>query len=119
MPRVTRATLRSNAASESSDLLPSTSLRQRAPLGETAGNVGKDSRVADRSGQMTRARKRGQVKVKKGNAAKIASAGLLESSEDCAEILEDDNQSVTSPAVEEACDDLMKHGSSGTFRIWL
>ena len=75
--------------------------------------------MAKSSGQMTKARKKGPAKAKKGNAAKKAKAGFLESSENCEEILEDDNQSATSSAVEEACGDLMKHGSSGTFRTWL
>ena len=71
------------------------------------------------SGQMTKARKKGPAKVKKGNAAKKAKAGALESNENYEDILEDDNHSATSWAVEEACDNLKRHGSSGTFRSWL
>ena len=75
--------------------------------------------MAKSSAQMTKARKKGPAKGKKGNAARKAEAGFLESSEIREEILEDDNQSATSAAVEEACGDLMKHGSSGTSRTWL
>ena len=124
MPRITRATLRSNAALENVDLtasapLPSTPFKQRAPLGEIASNVGEDSRMSKSLGQMTKARKKGPVKVKKGSAAKKAKAGLLESNENYEDIIEDDNHSATSSAVEEACDKLKRHGSSGTFRSWL
>ena len=123
MPRITRATLRSNAALADSDLLsPSTPRKQRAPLGEIAGNVEEDSRIARSSGQMTTARKKGPVKLKKGKAEKKVKAAVLEfseNSENSEEILEDDNQMATSSAVEEACDDLMKHSSSGNFRTWL
>ena len=124
MPRITRATLRSNAAVKNADLAasvpsPSTLSQQRAPLEEIAGNVGEDLRKANSSSQMTKARKNGPMKEKKGNAARKAQPGLLELSENCEEILEDDIQSATSPAVEDACDDLKTHGSSGTFCTWL
>ncbi|KAL8793444.1 MAG: hypothetical protein Q9195_003927 [Heterodermia aff. obscurata] len=122
MPRITRATVRSNAALENPDLAASFSLpiiprKQRAPLGEIAGNAGENSSIADSSGQMTKARNKGSANSKKENAGKKAKAEFLASSENCHEILEDDNQGATSSAVEEACDDLMKHGSSGTFHF--
>ena len=117
MPRVTRAALRSNAALEDSDFaasvpLPSTPHKKRAPLGEIAGNVCEDSRKGDTSSEVVNAKKKGSSRAKKGRTAKTTKV------DDSAnkEILEDNDQSTTSSAVEEACDDLMKGHLSGRLR---
>lgn len=114
MPRVTRAALRSNAALEDSDFaasvpLPSTPHKKRDPLGEIAGNVFEDSRKGDTSSEVVKAKKKGSSRAKKGRTAKTTKVDGSAKKE----VLEDNDRSTTSPAVEEACGDLMNDHPSG------
>ena len=111
MPRVTRAALRANAAleesiSEASVPLPSTPPKERTPLGEIAGNVVENLHRELDSTQPTKAKKHGPSKAKKGNVIRKAKPKQFGRGDDNLGVLEDDNQSETSSAVEEACDDL-------------
>ena len=118
MPRVTRAMLRSVEQHDESDgtsliLLPQTPVKDRVPLGETAGNKGIESKPVNTSEEEVRAVKKGIGKIK-GNAAKNANKQPKENAvESHIEVLEDENQSTHSSAAKEACQDLLKDGSQG------
>ena len=114
MPRVTRAALRSNAAFQDSDLavsvpLPLTPCKERPPLGEIAGNALENSHPDSGSSETIKAQRRSAVEGKKGRAAKKVKSKSKASNEDLVEVLEDDNRSASSSAVDEACEDLLKN----------
>ena len=120
MPRVTRAALRLNAAMlEETNLaastpLPLTPLPHRAPLGEITGNSEDVKAMVNDLEELVKARKKAPPKAKRGkvpkNEKKLA---LSAKSEASVEVIEDDNQSATSSAVDEACQELMKEPSGG------
>ena len=71
-----------------------------------------DLRQGDTSSKEIKVKKKGSSKVKNGRSTQRMKA-------DCSgnkEVLEDDEQSVTSSAVEEACHDLRKDQPSGKLR---
>lgn len=119
MPRVTRAALRSNVMLEEAILaeqtpLSSTPVKRRAPLGVITGNseenVDKPAEV-DGSGDVG---KKVVLKGKKGRAPKKGKKCIQTvQNEVTLEVLEDDNQSATSSAVDEACEELIKENSKG------
>ena len=119
MPRITRAALRSVEQQDGSDIaatipLPHTPIKDRVPLGETTGNKGARSEPASTSEEQAAPAKKGPGKWKKGNAAKKANKKTRDKAEDVdAGVLEDESQSMHSPAAEEARQDLLKDGSQG------
>ncbi|MCJ1243488.1 hypothetical protein MMC30_000685 [Trapelia coarctata] len=114
MPRVTRAAQRTTAILEdeaniaAETPLPSTptTTTGRAPLGEIVQNVNVDALLAETMEVVLKPAKKAKG-TKKGRKKNDADK------ENIAEVLEDDNQSVTSSAVSEACEDLMKEHSGG------
>jgi len=111
MPRVTRAALRSNALLEESTIaaltpLPLTPLKERVALGEITDNQGPAL-------EMIEPGKTGPGQGKKGRVAKKGKKHVPKAEEGNVEVLEDDNQSETSSAVEDACQDLMKESPGG------
>lgn len=109
MPRTTRAALRSKELLDESDIaasvpLPSTPLKERAPLGEITNNKGTEPSMSTNSEFIDEPVKN---KVKKGKKGRPAKKGAKRTKQEPdAEVLEDDNQSSTSSAAEEACHDL-------------
>lgn len=115
MPRVTRAALRSHALLEEADLASATPLPltpvTRVPLGEIAGNK---EEIKTEPHELSKAEKKPQVKGKKGRVAKeVKKQENDKIDHETIEVLEDDNQSATSSAVEEACQNLMQESSGG------
>ena len=116
MPRVTRATLRSNTAALSSmgdaasSPLPPTPCNDRKPLGEIAGNTLEPSAKED-GREAKQSRGKGPAKGRKGKGAKKVED--FELADAPAKVLEDRNQSPTSPAVEGACESLINGDSEG------
>ena len=122
MPRVTRAALRLNAMLEETNLaastpLPSTPVPLRAPLGEITGNSEEVKSMVSNLEELVKAQKKAPPKGKRGKVPhserKLVSNARREEEIIEVEIVEDDNQSATSSAVEEACQDLMRESSGG------
>ena len=90
--------------------LPLTPRKGRPPLGEIAGNgnVLESSGTSIVSAEPTKVQKKVAVKVRKGRAAKKVDPANEVHSGDCVKVLEDDKQSATSSAVDEACEELLK-----------
>lgn len=113
MPRVTRAALRTQELQEESEIaastpLPPTPTKKRVPLGEISDNIATEVQAAELEEKMAPLKK-GPGRSKKANAAKKGSKQRkVKDMETQVEILEDDNASETSSAVEEACQDLLK-----------
>lgn len=121
MPRVTRAALRSHALLEEADLASLTSLPltpvTRVPLGEIAGNQ-EEVKAESRELSMFKVEKKSLPKGKKGRVAKKARKAESDKvDQESVEVLEDDNQSVTSSAVDEACQNLMQESTGGKRRV--
>ena len=118
MPRVTRAALRSMEQHDESGAaalipLPQTPTKGRIPLGEIANNKGAESQAVTNPEERIAPAKKEVEKGKKRTTAKKATTEKREKVEEvCVEILEDENQSTCSSAVE-ACQDLLKDGSQG------
>lgn len=118
MPRVTRATAiledEVNMAAETP--LPSTptTTTNRPPLGEIAQNVNADAMIAENLEVILKPTKKVTAKSKKTKGPKKGRKKVDADKENTAEVLEDDCQSATSSAVEEACEDLMSEHSGGT-----
>lgn len=119
MPRVTRAALRSHALLDEADLASSTPLPltpvTRVPLGEVAGNR---EEIRSELRQLSKVEKKPPVKGKKGRVAKKAKSQENDKiNNETVEVLEDDSQSATSSAVDEACQKLMQESSGGKCRV--
>ena len=119
MPRVTRAAIRMNAMLEQTNLAASTSLPPtplRAPLGEITGNAEEVKTMVNNLEELFKAQKKAPSKGRQGKVQKTEkNIALNARREGNIEVIEDDNQSATSSAVEEACQDLMKEPSGGKF----
>lgn len=121
MPRVTRATAiledEVNMAAETP--LPSTPIRTttRPPLGEIAQNVNADALIAENLEVILKPARKATSRGKKAKGTKKGTKKVDRGKENSAEVLEDDCQSATSSAVEEACEDLMKEHSGGMFPL--
>jgi hypothetical protein len=120
MPRVTRAALRSNALLEESTVaaltpLPLTPLKERVALGEITDNQGPALEMIEvvKDAGKIKPGKTGPGQGKKGRVAKKGKKHVPKAEEGNVEVLEDDNQSETSSAVEDACQDLMKESPGG------
>lgn len=119
MPRVTRAALRTNAILEdeanvaAATPLPSTPTMNRPPLGEVAGNIyGESTSQEELDGAvklMTKVTPKGR---KARNTKKTSKKNSVEK-ENKSEVLEDEYQSSSSSAVEEAREELLKDNSKG------
>ena len=124
MPRVTRAALRTQELQEESDMaastpLPPTPIKQRVPLGEISDNVATEAQVAELEQKLVPAKK-GSVRGKKANVTKKTNKQKKVKAMDIEpKILEDDNESSTSSAVEEACQDLLKDSSGLYYALWV
>lgn len=119
MPRVTRAALRSHALLEEADLASATPLPltpvTRVPLGEIAGNK---EEIKTEPHELSKAEKKPLVKGKKGRVAKeVKKQENHKIDHETIEVLEDDNQSATSSAVEEACQNLMQESSGEIYQV--
>ena len=113
MPRATRAALRAqelldDATTAANIALPATPKKDRQPLGEISNNANATIETSMPGatfelGEPAAKGKKGKCgrKAKKGTAAKVENKEM--------EILEDDNQSSQSDAVEEACSDLLNN----------
>ena len=114
MPRVTRAALRTQELQEESEIaastpLPPTLVKKRVPLGEISENVATEAQVAELEQKLVPTKK-GSVRGKKANVAKKTNKQRkLKAMNAEPEVLEDDNESSTSSAVEEACQDLKEN----------
>ena len=112
MPRVTRAALRSmeDTVLAASIQLPSTPRKERPPLGEIAGNgnVPENPDTHSVSIELIKNQKKVVAKARKSRAAKKMKPEDDVRNEDRVEVLEDDNRSATSSAVDEACEELLK-----------
>lgn len=122
MPRVTRAAQRTtailedepNIAAEPPLLATPTTTTGRAPLGEIiVQNVNADALLAETMEVVLKPAKKAATKGKKAKGPKKSRKKNDADKENIAEVLEDDNQSATSSAVSEACEDLMKEHSGG------
>ena len=123
MPRVTRAALRSNALLEdaliaASTPLPLTPRKERVALGDITDNNVRESPALETAEKVKETskvapNKAGAGRGKKAKGAKKGKKQTTKAEEVNIEVLEDDNQSETSSAVEEACQDLMKESSGG------
>ena len=120
MPRVTRAALRSNtimqeeADSAATIPLPSTPRKDRAPLGEITRNLNDENVSVEKPKEFVNATKKAPGKDKKiKGTKKVKKQTNLGGHEDYPEVLEDDSQSATSSAVEEACQELLKENTGG------
>ena len=119
MPRVTRAALRLNARSEETDLaastpLPLTPLTHRAPLGEITGNSEEvQAMIIDIEPIVKVPKKASSEGRPRKIPKKEKTSALMVKSEESVEVIEDDNQSATSSAVDEACQELMKEPTGG------
>ncbi|MCJ1342218.1 hypothetical protein MMC31_000398 [Peltigera leucophlebia] len=109
MPRVTRAALRSQVLLDEVDLAISTPLpstpRTRVPLGEIAANT---EEIKNLNLELSKTKKKQPVKGKRKVAKKTKKQTSSKVEDQDVEVLEDDNQSTTSSAVDEACQSLMQ-----------
>ena len=118
MPRVTRAALRSNAILvEELDLAAATSLpltpsKERSVLGEIDGNLAEQAKCLDELDELVKA---GKAQKRSKSARKAKKVTKPKDDPPNIDVLEDDNQSTTSSAVEEACDSLLKLTVGGTY----
>ncbi|MCJ1355387.1 MAG: hypothetical protein MMC33_005378 [Icmadophila ericetorum] len=114
MPRVTRATQKNIEVLEdaASVPLPSTPRRERAPLGEITANQNENTPVRYELEVDIYAKppKKTGAKGRKAKGTKKGKKKDIENSENN-DVLEDDNQSDVSSAVEEACKELMKENN--------
>lgn len=121
MPRVTRAALRSQPSPNVSEpaaavSLPATSpISRRTPLGEISGNQEDLPAAVDNPERILKANK-GIGKGKKGKGSKKSQIqdGAI-TKDKSADVLPDENESDTSSAVEDACQDLRKEQPEGKF----
>ena len=128
MPRVTRAALRSNALLEESTTAALTPLalipvKERVALGEITDNRTREMPTLESIGEVKQtgkmdSGKSGCGKGKKGKVVKKGKKQVQKIEGGNVEVLEDDNQSDASSAVEEACQDLMKECSGGNTLIY-
>lgn len=114
MPRVTRAALRSQVLLDEVDLAISTPLpstpRTRVPLGEIAANT---EEIKNPNLELSKSKNKQPAKGKRKIAKKTQKQTSSKVQESSVEVLEDDNQSTTSSAVDEACQNLMQDISGG------
>lgn len=114
MPRVTRAALRSQVLLDEVDLAISTPLpstpRTRVPLGEIAANT---EEIKNPNLELSKSKKKQPAKGKRKIAKKIQKQTNGKVQDQGVEVLEDDNQSTASSAVDEACQNLMQDISGG------
>ena len=119
MPRVTRAAMRSHAIMEEESHfaatvpLPSTPLSGRTPLGDITSVVQEEALNSHESNASVKAVKKAIVKSKKAKGTKKGGKKKVEKDKLNPEVLEDENQSETSSAVDEACGDLLRGNSEG------
>lgn len=112
MPRVTRAALRSNAIFEeelnlaAATSLPLTPSKERPVLGEVDGNLAEQVKCLNELDELVKAGKAQNKKSK--STRKTKKTTKPKDDPPSIDILEDDNQSTTSSAVDEACDSLLK-----------
>ena len=119
MPRVTRAALRSQElhADPASVPLPLTPIKGRTPLGEASGNVAAEPSLEHEAEGVTAATKKGSRKGKKVTKKVVEKEVDQENSKmekPVAEVLEDDNQSQSNSAADEACKDLLDERAGTT-----
>ena len=116
MPRITRAALRSNAVAldecegAASVPLPPTPSKERAPLGEVAGNTVEIAMEGSNNDDSKPKKKRSAKGKNRQGARKAKKADPVNN-----EVLDDDSHSATSSAVEDACEELRKD-PKGTLR---
>lgn len=118
MPRATRAALRAQelveeATAAAAIALPPTPTKERVVLGEISNN---SNPILEMPGNNDMKSKKAGTKGKKGRTGKKAKKEAKTKEAQQVEILEDDQLSTHSDAVEQACSDLRSHNSnSGWF----
>ncbi|KAL8851936.1 MAG: hypothetical protein Q9221_003147 [Calogaya cf. arnoldii] len=119
----TRAALRSQAPHENPDIAittsPSTtpSAPKRNPLGEITGNQ-EDVPIAVDDPEEILTANRGTAKGKKGKSSKKSKKDAQQPNNDeSGKVLPDENESETSYAVDNACQDLLKDQTPGTSKM--
>ncbi len=114
MPRVTRAALRSNAVAldevEVAGSSPVTPRKERAPLGELAGNSVEPTTASSTNNDAKPKKKRPAKSKPRQGTRKAKKADVVNREE----VLEDDSHSATSSAVEDACEELRKDPEGNT-----
>lgn len=99
--------------------LPPTPVKKRVPLGEISDNVATEAQIAELEEKLVPAKK-GSMRGKKANVTKKTNKQKKAKAMDVEpKILEDDNESSTSSAVEEACQDLLKDNSGLYYALWV
>ena len=118
MPR-TRAAQRSQASPEDSDAASQTtvsatpSATKRAPLGEVSGNQEEVPVAVDEPEVILKANK-GAGKGKKGKSSKQSKKAVQDANNDePGKVLPDERRSEMSPAVDDACQDLLSDRTQG------
>lgn len=118
MPRATRAALRAQELADETTTaaaiaLPSTPTRERVPLGEISNNKNNITEMAV-SEQSAEIERKVGAKGNKGKGGRKGKKGAKAKAEDKeVEILDDDQQSSHSGAVDEACNNLMEAAGVG------
>lgn len=123
MPRATRAALRAQelldeTIAAAAITLPSTPTRGRVPLGEISNNTNNNSDMAvnDKSAEIGR---KAGAKGNKGKGGKKGKKGAKAKAENKeVEILDDDQHSSHSEAVDEACSNLMNNADVGKLLLF-
>ena len=115
MPRATRAALRAQELAEevttaATIALPATPVKDRVPLGEISNNVCTFEMAMTET--QAEAGKKPAAKRTKGKGGRKGKKGATKVAEKDVGILEDDNQSSQSDAVEEACSDLINNDTA-------
>ncbi|KAL9119198.1 MAG: hypothetical protein Q9187_004251 [Circinaria calcarea] len=97
--------------------LPSTPQKERAPLGEITNNVQEDVISLTQVDFEAKPTKKASTRGRKAKASKKGKKGTQPKNEEGSEVLEDENQSDASSAVEEACLELMKGGTGEIVQV--
>ena len=112
MPRVTRAAMRSHVI----EAAPSTPLKDRIPLSDITSIVQEELLSTHESDASRRVMKKTVVKAKKAKGTKRGHKKGITKTEVTSEVLDDENQSEMSSAVDEACGELLKESTGGQSR---
>ncbi|MCJ1475331.1 hypothetical protein MMC13_003993 [Lambiella insularis] len=123
MPRMTRAALRTNAILEdeanlaAATPLPSTPTLSRQPLGEVVGNIYGEITNHEALKEDVKHVKKAAAKDRRAKSTKKRNKKGSVEEKNASEVLEDEYQSSTSSAVEEAREELLKGDSKETYQI--
>lgn len=109
----TRSALRSQGPHENPTTSPSSTASKRAPLGEITGNQEEVPGAVDDPEEILKAN-RGTAKEKKSKRSKKSKKDAQSTNNEVSgKVLPDENESETSSAVDNACQDLLKDQTQG------